>query len=63
MEQIMEGFELTGVKNRIVVLKLEIDYELMTLHDALLTDDDASRLQTLEKLKKLQQELKKLEIT
>ncbi|MDV2685277.1 hypothetical protein RYX56_13015 [Alkalihalophilus lindianensis] len=55
MKQVIQEIKCMDVEKRMPVLRLEIDYELMTLHDAMLKEDlikinDAKR--ELESLRK-----------
>jgi hypothetical protein len=55
MKQVIQEVKCMDVEKRMPVLRLEIDYELMTLHDAMLKEDlikinDAKR--ELESLRK-----------
>lgn len=57
----MEVFRRDDAEKRIPVLRMEIDYELLTLHDALL-DEDLSRIEECkQKLDKLRKEMFRLE--
>ncbi|WP_100404616.1 hypothetical protein [Bacillus solitudinis] len=60
MEQVVQSFRRIDSKMRIPVLRLEIDYELMTLHDAMVVEDLSMMAQSIEKLELLRQDLMKL---
>lgn len=57
----MEIYRRDDAEKRIPVLRLEIDYELLNLHDAML-DEDLNKMESCKrKLKDLSQELMHLE--
>ncbi|MCL7746315.1 MULTISPECIES: hypothetical protein [Bacillaceae] len=62
MEQVVQAFIREDGEMRIPVLRLEIDYELATLHDALLDEDLLTIKQTKQRLEQLRQELILLEV-
>ncbi|MGO4887938.1 hypothetical protein ACJ2A9_09280 [Anaerobacillus sp. MEB173] len=62
MEQVIQTFKRTDGEKRISVLRLEIDYELATLHDAMLAEDITAMNKSKRKLEKLRQELIRLEV-
>ncbi|WP_332632245.1 hypothetical protein [Halalkalibacter flavus] len=62
MEQVVKAFIREDGEMRIPVLRLEIDYELATLHDALLDEDLLTIKQTKQRLEQLRQELILLEV-
>lgn len=62
MEQVMQTFKRKDGEMRIPVLRLEIDYELATLHDAMLAEDLLMMNQTKQRLEQLRQELIQLEV-
>ncbi|WP_332693827.1 hypothetical protein [Halalkalibacter lacteus] len=62
MEQVVQAFIREDGEMRIPVLRLEIDYELATLHDALLDEDLGVIRQTKQRLEKLRKELILLEV-
>ncbi|WP_042349080.1 hypothetical protein [Bacillus massiliigorillae] len=45
---------------RIGILRMELDYELATLHDAIRNNDDDVKKECLQKLEKIRKELIKL---
>ncbi|AXF57877.1 hypothetical protein [Salicibibacter kimchii] len=61
MEQVIQALKRTDAEERIPVLRLEIDYELVTLHDAMKGNDEEGKNQTKQRLKQLRQELIRLE--
>ncbi|GAE28013.1 hypothetical protein JCM9140_4198 [Halalkalibacter wakoensis JCM 9140] len=62
MEQVVKEFIRGDVEMRIPVLRLEIDYELTTLHDALLDEDLLTIKETKKRLEQLRQELILLDV-
>jgi hypothetical protein len=62
MEQVVQAFIREDGEMRIPVLRLEIDYELATLHDALLDEDLVVIKQTKQRLEQLRKELILLEV-
>ena len=61
MEQVLQNLKKTITKRQIAVVRLEIDYELAALHDAMKGNDPYGVVQTKERLKQLRQELIRLE--
>ncbi|SDI65340.1 hypothetical protein [Natribacillus halophilus] len=61
MEQVIQALKRTDAEERIPVVRLEIDYELVTLHDAMKGNDPDGVVQTKQRLKQLRQELIRLE--
>lgn len=61
MNQVMQTLKRKDAEKRIPVLRLEIDYELVTLHDAMLVEDEEAIKQSKENLQKLRQEMLRLE--
>lgn len=62
MEQLVQVFNRNDAEKRIPVLRLEIDYELATLHDALLAEDILTIQTCKQRLEVLRQELIRLEL-
>jgi len=62
MEQVIQVFNRNDAERRIPVLRLEIDYELATLHDALLAEDIKTIQTCKQRLEVLRQELIRLEL-
>lgn len=62
MKQVVQSYKRNGVEQKIAVLKLEIDYELATLYDALLEGDLNTVNKCKRKLEKLRLELIRLEV-
>lgn len=61
MKQVIEAFKRKDAEKRIPVLRLEIDYELATLFDAMVSQDDATVHASKHRLEKYRQELLRLE--
>ncbi|KZE63359.1 hypothetical protein AWM68_15190 [Fictibacillus phosphorivorans] len=61
MKQVMNTLKRTDAERRIPVLKLEIDYELATLFDALKLKDQKQINESKRKLERLRLELVRLE--
>ncbi|TLS37685.1 hypothetical protein [Pseudalkalibacillus caeni] len=61
MKQVIQSLKRTEAEKRIPVLKLEIDYELATLHDAMLAKNKSEMDISKKKLEKLRQEMLQLE--
>lgn len=56
MEQVIQTVNKTDAEKRIPVLRLEIDYELATLHDAMLSEDLQAMNESKKKLETLRKE-------
>jgi hypothetical protein len=61
MKQVIQTLKRTDAEKRIPVLRLEVDYELATLHDAMIAEDIEAMNLTKKRLEKLRQELIRLE--
>ncbi|MFC0189045.1 hypothetical protein ACFFJY_12150 [Fictibacillus aquaticus] len=61
MKQVIQTLKKTDAERRIPVLKLEIDYELATLSDALKAQDQKAVNECKRKLERMRQELVRLE--
>ncbi|MBM7645676.1 hypothetical protein JOD45_001895 [Scopulibacillus daqui] len=61
MKQVLQTLKRTDAEKRIPVVRLEIDYELATLHDALINEDNEVIKACKAKLEKLRQEMLRLE--
>ncbi|MFN7250996.1 MAG: hypothetical protein ACK4M9_09415 [Anaerobacillus sp.] len=62
MEQVIHTFKKTDGEKRIAVLRLEIDYELATLHDAMVAEDFGIIEKCKKNLEKFRKELVRLEV-
>ncbi|MTT31984.1 hypothetical protein GMB86_08165 [Terrilactibacillus sp. BCM23-1] len=61
MKQVIQTLKRNDAEKRIPVVKLEIDYELATLHHAILTKNDKEITRCKARLEKLRQEMIQLE--
>lgn len=61
MEKVIHTFKRTDGEKRIAVLRLEIDYELATLHEAIVAGDFQKVNQCKKHLQKFSKELNRLE--
>lgn len=62
MDQVMAALKRRDAEERIPVLRLELDYELATLHDAIQARDKLQIKKSKEKLKQLRREMLLLEV-
>jgi hypothetical protein len=62
MKQLMnQGRKKAAVKERTAVLRLEMDYELATLYDAMIEKNEEQKMKSKNKLEKIRQELVSLQ--
>ncbi|WP_114570544.1 hypothetical protein [Exiguobacterium flavidum] len=61
MKQVIEAFRRQDAEQRIPVLRLEIDYELSTLYDAIQSSDEDMIHACKDRLDKYRQEMLRLE--
>ncbi|WP_368503946.1 hypothetical protein AB3N04_17780 [Alkalihalophilus sp. As8PL] len=61
MKQVIQEVKCMDVEKRMPVLRLEIDYELMTLHDAMLKEDLIKINDAKRELESLRKEFLKLQ--
>lgn len=61
MKQVIQTLKKRDAERRIPVIRMEIDYELVTLHDAMLANNKEAMEETKTRLEKLRQELIRLE--
>ncbi|EIT84941.1 hypothetical protein A374_12880 [Fictibacillus macauensis ZFHKF-1] len=61
MKQVIQTLKRTDAERRIPVLKLEIDYELSTLFEAMQANNIRQMNESKRKLEKFRQELVRLE--
>ncbi|MFC7392406.1 hypothetical protein [Scopulibacillus cellulosilyticus] len=61
MKQVLQTLKRTDAEKRIPVVRMEIDYELATLHDAMVNEDTEAINACKVKLEKLRQEMLRLE--
>lgn len=57
MEQVIQTFKRRDAEERIPVLRIEIDYELVSLHDAMLAEDLETMNECKVRLEELRREL------
>jgi len=57
VKYVMETLRRKEAQEKLPVVKLEIDYELVTLHDALQADDKVLIIKTKERLEQLRLQL------
>lgn len=63
MKQLMNTLKKRDLeKERKAVLRLELDYELLTLFDAMTENNDIQKAKSKEKLEKIRAELLKLKV-
>jgi hypothetical protein len=62
MKQLMnQSKKKAAVKERTAVLRLEMDYELATLYDAMVDKNEEQKIKSKNKLEKIRQELVSLQ--
>ncbi|MEH7238448.1 hypothetical protein [Bacillus sp. JJ1562] len=61
MKQVINDLKRKDGEKRLAVLRLEVDYELATLYDAIIENDDLKKAECKKKLTKLSHEIIKLE--
>ncbi|MGY4689673.1 hypothetical protein [Salibacterium sp. K-3] len=61
MEQVMQTLKRTDAEERIAVLRLEIDYELVGLYDAMMEENMDTMTECKNRLEQLRVELLRLE--
>ncbi|KQL40350.1 MULTISPECIES: hypothetical protein [Bacillaceae] len=61
MRQVINALKRTDAEKRIPVLRLELDYELATLFDAMTVNDNEAMIESKKKLELLRLELIRLE--
>lgn len=57
VKYVMETLRRKEAQEKLPVVKMEIDYELLTLHDALQADDKVLIIKTKERLQQLRLQL------
>lgn len=53
LKYVMEALRKKEAQEKLPVIRMEIDYELVTLHDALQANDSVGIIKTKERLKQL----------
>ncbi|MEH7382370.1 hypothetical protein V7138_18055 [Bacillus sp. JJ1533] len=61
MKQVINDLKRKDGEKRMAVLRLEVDYELATLYDAMIENDEVKKAECKKKLQKLSKEIVKLE--
>jgi hypothetical protein len=61
MRQVINALKRTDAEKRIPVLRLELDYELATLYDAMMENDKQKKEECVQKLEVLRLEMIRLE--
>ncbi|PAD39943.1 hypothetical protein [Terribacillus sp. 7520-G] len=61
MRDVMEALRKREAEEKVPAIRLEIDYYLVTLHDAMQEDDDKAVRETKEKLRLLSEQLNRFE--
>jgi hypothetical protein len=58
----MNSVKRTDGEKRMAVLRLELDYELATLYEAMMENDEEKKKECKRRLEKLRQELMRLQV-
>ncbi|UJL47810.1 hypothetical protein KFZ58_08155 [Virgibacillus sp. NKC19-16] len=61
MKYVMEAIRRKEAQEKLPVIRMEIDYELVTLHDALKANDNVQIIKAKERLEQLRLQLQKAE--
>lgn len=61
MRYVIEALRIQDAKAQLPVIRMEIDYELVTLHDAMLANDKVKMIKAKERLEHFRQQLLKIE--
>lgn len=62
MKQVIQAYKKNDTERKIAVIKLEIDYELLTLHDAMVENDIETINECKKRLEQLRLKLLRLEL-
>lgn len=62
MKQVINAYKRSDAERRIAILKLEVDYELATLYEAIEENDEKKKDECKQKLETLRQEMVRLEV-
>lgn len=60
MKQVVNMYKKLDGQKRLAVIRLEMDYELATLYEAMIEDDEKKKNECKQKLERLRQEMLKL---
>ncbi|KGX85105.1 hypothetical protein [Pontibacillus marinus] len=63
MKRVIDALREKEVMERLPVVRMEIDYELMMLHEAMKNEDEDQKVQSKERLEKLRNELLQLNVS
>jgi hypothetical protein len=61
MKQVVNMYKKMDGQKRLAVLRLELDYELATLYDAMVENDEIKKTECKQKLATLRQEMIRLQ--
>ncbi|MEW9677847.1 hypothetical protein ABRT01_17055 [Lentibacillus sp. L22] len=61
MKYVMEALRRKEAEEKLPVIRMEIDYELVTLHDAMKANDTVQIIKTKERLEQLRRQLLEIE--
>ncbi|MFC3884259.1 hypothetical protein ACFOU2_12455 [Bacillus songklensis] len=61
MKQVVNMYKKMDGQKRLAVLRLELDYELATLYEAMVENDETKKTECKQKLEKLRQEMVRLQ--
>ena len=62
MKQIIKALKNNDSEKRIAVLRLELDYELATLYEAMVENNEEQKFESKRRLEKLRLEMIRLEV-
>jgi len=63
MKRVIDSLQEKEVMERLPIVRMEIDYELMMLHEAMKNEDEEQKAQSKERLEKLRNELLQLNVS
>lgn len=63
MKRVIDALQEREMMERLPVVRMEIDYELMMLHEAMKVDDEEQKEQSKDRLEKLRNELLQLNVS
>ena len=61
MKQVVNMYKKLDGQKRLAVIRLEMDYELATLYEAMVENNEKKKAECKQKLEKLRQEMLKLQ--
>ena len=61
MKQVVNMYKKLDGQKRLAVIRLEMDYELATLYEAMVENNEKKKTECKQKLEKLRQEMLKLQ--